>query len=103
MEPTIVIEAYKAGGVVLVLLIAVALLVTHLLRASSAREARMAEALDKCQESHVAIATTSTAALTNNTNALAAIDESTKTLTQVMRERPCFKDPTPPGGAHIPR
>lgn len=93
--PTLVLEAWKVGGIVAALLAIIALIVYLGWKDSKSREAdsqarelRMAEALDNCQSKHVEIAATTATALANNTNAMTE-------LCNVMRDRPCLKDPTP--------
>jgi uncharacterized protein HemX len=103
VEPTVLIDAYKVGGIVLLLLIGLALIVWQWIKDGRERESRLSTAIENCQKSHAETAANTATLIANNTNAMESLDATTKTLTQVMRERPCLKEPTPPGGAHIPR
>lgn len=96
MEPTLFIDAYKAGGFALLLVMILVVVIYGIHRANLAREERMAKALDVCQQSHASTAASTATLIANNTNAMNA-------LCEVMRDRPCLKEPTPAKAhAHIP-
>lgn len=100
--PTLVVDAYKVGGIAGVLLLAIGVIVWFGWKQSAAREQRMSDALDKCQANHVNMAATTATALANNTTAMNANTEATKALCDVMRERPCLKDQSPASGTRLP-
>jgi uncharacterized membrane-anchored protein YhcB (DUF1043 family) len=96
VTPTILVEAYKAGGIVLVLLVAIGLLIYLGYKDQKARESRMSAALDACQAKGEENTKEVTTAIINNTNMM-------NTLCDVMRDRPCLKEPSPAYGNHIPK
>lgn len=98
ITPTLVLEAWKVGGIVAALLVILGFVLWLGWKDSRARERRMSAALEKCQDGHTKIATECATALANNTAAVDRLNDSTSALVDVLRDRPCLKDPTPPHG-----
>ncbi len=95
ITPTLVLEAWKVGGIVGGLLAIIGLIVWLGWKDSRARERRQSHAIEECQAKHVEIASATATIVANNTNAMLQ-------LCQAMGDRPCLKDPTPPGGHRHP-
>lgn len=93
-------EAYKIGGVVLVVLVIMAFGTFFVYRDGLKRERRMSLVIDRCQNEHVELSKSGTAAIVNNNLLVKDNTDATKALTAILRERPCLIDRTPPYGQH---
>lgn len=99
MEPTIVLEAYKVGGLALVLMLIIGWLIYLGWKDAKADKKRLLAEIAKCHDSHGAMLETTTGLIVNNNHAMNRIADSTDGLTAAIRDRPCLKDPTPPNGS----
>lgn len=102
MDPGLVIEAWKVGGIAAALLLVLLLVIWAVWKDGQKRETRLVTAIKasqaetaECREKHTEVAVSYATLAANNTLAMQA-------LCAVLRERPCLMDKTPPLGTPIP-
>ncbi len=100
--PTLVLEAWKVGGIAGGLVALIALIVWLGWKDARADKRRLIATVERCQEGRDNLLEKTASLIANNNHALSRLGESIDQQTLAMRDRPCLKDPTPPGGHRHP-